>query len=147
MNGIGIIVGTQIVGRYAGLIPEKKFLQFGLITSTTAGAFLLIMTIFEGPLLSIVLPVFIFVSCIGIIGTTSFALAMEKQGHQAGSASALLGLLPFLLGAASAPLVGVAGEETAVPMGAIMFLSSVLALLSYYLLARNDEGPQKQPSN
>ena len=58
-----------------------------------------------------------------MIATSSFSLAMESQGHIAGSASALLGLLPFLLGAITAPLVGVAGEETAIPMGVIIFFS------------------------
>jgi MFS transporter, DHA1 family, multidrug resistance protein len=61
---------------------------------------------------------------------------MESQGHIAGSASALLGLLPFILGAITAPLVGVAGEETAIPMGAIIFVSALIAVLSYVWLAR-----------
>ncbi len=38
----------------------------------------------------------------------------------AGTASALLGLIQFLVGALAAPLVGVAGPETAVPMGVVM---------------------------
>ncbi|GAA3334075.1 hypothetical protein GCM10020331_100620 [Ectobacillus funiculus] len=49
---------------------------------------------------------------------------METQGHIAGSASALLGLLPFVLGSLAAPLVGIAGEHTAVPMGVVIFLAS-----------------------
>jgi MFS transporter, DHA1 family, multidrug resistance protein len=90
----------------------------------------------QAPLLAIVIPIFFFVSSIGIISTTSFSLAMETQGHIAGSASALLGLLPFILGSISAPLVGIAGEHTAIPMGVIMFLASFLALLSYYSFVR-----------
>ncbi|MFB9758307.1 hypothetical protein [Ectobacillus funiculus] len=61
---------------------------------------------------------------------------METQGHIAGSASALLGLLPFVLGSLAAPLVGIAGEHTAVPMGVVIFLASFLALVSYYGLVR-----------
>lgn len=57
---------------------------------------------------------------------------METQGHIAGSASALLGLLPFVLGSLTAPLVGIAGEYTAIPMAIIMFSASLLAFLSYY---------------
>ncbi|WP_059102935.1 Bcr/CflA family multidrug efflux MFS transporter [Shouchella shacheensis] len=150
LNGLGIIVGTHLVGRYAGIIPERTFLRFALIIASSGGTLLLIMTLLEGPLLSIVIPVFLFVSCIGMVGTTSFSLAMETQGHRAGSASALLGLLPFLLGAASAPLVGIAGEETAVPMGAIMCLASAAALLSFFILARGgapvDEAEQRKES-
>ncbi|KSU85358.1 hypothetical protein GA0061096_1592 [Fictibacillus enclensis] len=37
---------------------------------------------------------------------TTMPLAMQNQQRAAGSASALLGLLPFILGGAAAPLVG-----------------------------------------
>jgi DHA1 family bicyclomycin/chloramphenicol resistance-like MFS transporter len=61
---------------------------------------------------------------------------METQGHIAGSASALLGLLPFVLGSLTAPLVGIAGEYTAIPMGVVIFLASFMAFLSYFVLVR-----------
>ncbi|MCM3711927.1 Bcr/CflA family multidrug efflux MFS transporter [Sporosarcina luteola] len=136
MNGIGLIIGSQVVGRLTGIVSEQRFLQTGLFISVTSGAFLLIAVLVHGPLLSIVVPIFFFVASIGIIATSSFSLAMESQGHIAGSASALLGLLPFILGSITAPLVGIAGEETAIPMGVIIFGTSIIALLSYYGLAR-----------
>ena len=143
VNGLGIIVGTHLVGRYAGIIPERSFLRFGLITASIASSVLLIMTIMNGPLFTIVIPIFLFVSMIGMIGTTSFSLAMEAQGGRAGSASALLGLLPFVIGAITAPLVGIAGEDTAVPMGLIMFLSSIAALAAFYFLAKGGKDVQE----
>lgn len=136
MNGIGLIIGSQVVGRLTGLVSEQRFLQTGLFISITSGALLLIAVLVHGPLLTIVVPIFFFVASIGIISTSSFSLAMESQGHIAGSASALLGLLPFILGSITAPLVGIAGEETAIPMGVIIFGTSIIALLSYYGLAR-----------
>ncbi|GAF12609.1 LOW QUALITY PROTEIN: bicyclomycin resistance protein [Bacillus sp. JCM 19045] len=142
VNGLGIIVGTHLVGRYAGIISEQAFLRFGLITAVLASSVLLIMTILEGPLFSIVIPIFLFVSMIGMVGTTSFSLAMETQGNRAGSASALLGLLPFVIGAITAPLVGIAGEETAIPMGLIMFLASAASLAAFLFLAKGGKMDQ-----
>lgn len=136
MNGIGIMLGTFIIGRFTDFISETRFLVIGLFTAFLSGLILLIVVLFDGPLVGIVISIFMFVSCIGIISTSSFSLAMEKQGHVAGSASALLGLLPFVFGAISAPLVGIAGEKTAVPMGVIIFIAGLLALLSYYVLVR-----------
>lgn len=136
MNGIGLIIGSQVVGRLTGLVSEQRFLQTGLFISVTSGVLLLIAVLLHGPLFTIVVPIFFFVASIGIISTSSFSLAMESQGHIAGSASALLGLLPFILGSITAPLVGIAGEETAIPMGVIIFGTSIIALLSYYGLAR-----------
>ena len=61
---------------------------------------------------------------------------MESQGHMAGSAAALLGVIPFLLGAVVSPLVGIAGEDTAVPLGVIILLTSTAAMLAYFFLVR-----------
>lgn len=139
VNGIALIIGSQLVGRLADVIPEKTFLKIGLFISCIAGTVLLIALLIKAPLLAVAIPIFFLVSSIGIISTTSFALAMESQGHIAGSASALLGLLPFVLGSITAPLVGVAGEYTAIPMGIVILTASLLALLSYIGLVRRAE--------
>jgi DHA1 family bicyclomycin/chloramphenicol resistance-like MFS transporter len=136
VNGIALIIGTQSVGRLADIIPERTFLRFGLFLSTTAGTILLIALLLKAPLLAVAIPIFFLVASIGIIATTSFALAIETQGHIAGSASALLGLLPFVLGSITSPLVGVAGEYSAIPMGVVILSASLLALLSYFGLVR-----------
>jgi DHA1 family bicyclomycin/chloramphenicol resistance-like MFS transporter len=136
VNGIALIIGTQSVGRLADIIPERTFLKIGLFLSTTAGTVLLTALLLKAPLLAVAIPIFFLVCSIGIIATTSFALAIETQGHIAGSASALLGLLPFVLGSITSPLVGVAGEYSAIPMGVVILSASLLALLSYFGLVQ-----------
>ncbi|MEH7097400.1 Bcr/CflA family multidrug efflux MFS transporter [Neobacillus vireti] len=135
-NGVALIIGSQLVGRFADVISERTFLKIGLAISNLAGAWLLIALLLKAPLIAVAVPIFFFIGSISIIGTTSFALAIETQGHIAGSASALLGLLPFVLGSLTAPLVGIAGAFTGVPMGVIIFTASFLAFLSYYGLVR-----------
>nr|WP_263327232.1 multidrug effflux MFS transporter [Neobacillus sp. Marseille-Q6967] len=132
VNGIALIIGSQTVGRLTGIISESTFLKLGLFISNLSGIVLLIALLVKAPLLAVAIPIFFLVSSIGIISTSSFSLAMESQGHIAGSASALLGLLPFVLGSLTAPLVGIAGEYTAIPMGIVIFSASFLALLSYF---------------
>lgn len=139
MNGIGIMLGTHLVGRLADVVSETRFLIIGLLMSSMASISLLLVVLFNGPLFAVVISIFFFVSSIGIISTSSFSLAMDSQAHMAGSAAALLGLLPFILGSISAPLVGIAGEDTAVPMGVIIFAASTLALLSFYGLTRKKQ--------
>lgn len=136
VNGVALIIGTQSVGRLADIIPERTFLKIGLFIANIAGAVLLVSLLLKAPLFAVAIPIFFFVSSIGMISTTSFALAMETQGHIAGSASALLGLLPFVLGSLTAPLVGVAGEYTGIPMGITIFSASLLALISFYGLVQ-----------
>ncbi len=136
VNGLALIIGTQSVGRLSDIIPERTFLKIGLFLSTTAGTCLLVALLLKAPLLAVAIPIFFLVCSISIISTTSFALAIESQGHIAGSASALLGLLPFVLGSLTSPLVGVAGEYSAIPMGVVILSTSLLALLSYFGLVR-----------
>jgi MFS transporter, DHA1 family, multidrug resistance protein len=136
VNGLGLIIGSQSVGRLTDIISERTFLKIGIGIANLAGASLLISLLLKAPLIAVAIPVFFFVSSISIIGTTSFALAIQSQGHIAGSASALLGLLPFVLGSLTAPLVGIAGAYTGVPMGVIIFCASFLAFLSYFVLVR-----------
>lgn len=136
MNGIGLIFGSYAVGRFSHIWSEKKFLEVALYSATAAGAVLFGVVLFDGPLWAVVIPIFFFVTSLGVVGTSSFTLAMAEQSRVAGSASALLGLLPFVFGAVAAPLVGIAGEETAVPMGAIIFTMCSLGLLAYLLLVK-----------
>jgi MFS transporter, DHA1 family, multidrug resistance protein len=147
INGLGLIIGSQLVGRLADYISERTFLKIGLGISIGAGAILLIALLLKAPLIAVAIPIFFFVSSISIIGTTSFALAIESQGHIAGSASALLGLLPFVLGSLSAPLVGIAGSYTGVPMGVTIFGASLLALLSYFILVRKRSVRMQRPND
>ncbi|MDI3091277.1 Bcr/CflA family multidrug efflux MFS transporter [Priestia megaterium] len=147
VNGLGLIIGSQLVGRLADYISERTFLKIGLGISIAAGAILLIALLLKAPLIAVAIPIFFFVSSISIIGTTSFALAIESQGHIAGSASALLGLLPFVLGSLSAPLVGIAGSYTGVPMGVTIFGASLLAFLSYFVLVRKRSVRVQRPND
>ena len=54
----------------------------------------------------------------------------------AGTASALLGVIQFMIGALAAPLVGVAGPDSAVPMGVVMVTLAIGALVAYQSAGR-----------
>jgi DHA1 family bicyclomycin/chloramphenicol resistance-like MFS transporter len=64
----------------------------------------------------------------GLVMPTATALALEQQGESAGSASALIGLGRFGFAAGVAPLVGLAGAHSGVPMGVLLATLSIAAL-------------------
>ncbi|MCK9859578.1 multidrug effflux MFS transporter [Paenibacillus sp. ATY16] len=142
-NGVSLIIGSQIVGRLAHRVSERSLLLFGLCLALLASIIVVVVTLVQGPLFTLVIPLFIFVASIGITSTAAFPLAMESQANQAGSAAALLGVIPFLLGAVVAPLVGIAGEDTAVPLGIIILITSIAAMLAYFLLVRRGTSAHK----
>ena len=136
VNGIGIIITGQIAGRLAGKVSETKLLLSGLLLCTMGGILLLLTVLVGGGLIPILICLFAVVSSVGIVGATSFSLAMQDQGETAGSASALIGLIPLLLGSCVAPLVGLGGVESALSMAIVMACTGILSILSYVLLVR-----------
>lgn len=136
VNGIALIIGAQLVNRLAGKVNQLRLLRIGLIGAVTSSFVVLIVILSNGPLYAIVISLFLLLLSLGVINPVAFTLAIETQGHIAGSASALLGVLPFLLGAVSSPLVGIAGEYSAIPFGIIIFTSTLLAAASNLLLVK-----------
>ena len=86
-------------------------------------------------LIGVLLSLFFVVSSVGIVGTTVFSLAMESQGKSAGSAAALLGLMPFILGSIVAPLTGIGNGQSVWPMATIILVCEGIAVMSYLFLA------------
>lgn len=133
-NGLGIIIAGQVTGRLAGRISETRLLVTGLGLAALGGVTLLV-TILVGAGLSVFLPpLFVVVSCVGIVSTSSFSLSMQNQGKNAGTASALIGVLSYIVGGIVAPLVGIGGSQTAVPMGIIIAVADVGAILCYFFM-------------
>jgi DHA1 family bicyclomycin/chloramphenicol resistance-like MFS transporter len=136
LNGLAIILGSQFVKQLAGKIDEQRVFRMGLLIAFLTTAVILIVVLVHGPFIVLFMAIFLFAAVIGIIGPVSFTLAMESQGHIAGSAAAVLGTLQFALGAVTSPLVGIAGENSAVPFGITIFMTSILAVIFYAILMR-----------
>src|SRR6478609_2565076 len=136
INGFGLIIATQVTGRLAGKIKEATLLMYGLLQAAVGSLLLVAVIVTHISVILVCILLFFVVSSVGIVNTTVFSLAMENQASNAGSASALLGLLPFLLGAAVAPLVGLGGGQNALPMGIVIMVCDLLALGVYMTLVR-----------
>jgi DHA1 family bicyclomycin/chloramphenicol resistance-like MFS transporter len=144
LNGISLILAAQVVRRFAGRISEHRILQAGLLLAFVASVTALIVVLSHGPLYAMVIPLFLFVSSQGLIGPVTFTLAMETQGHIAGSASAMLGVISLLLGSVTSPLVGIAGEYSAIPLGIIILTTSVFSIISYVILVKRAKSSQNK---
>lgn len=132
LNGIGIILAAQIAGRLAGRVDSERLMRTSLTIVASASILLFLALTLTDQLIFVMIPLFFVVSSVGLISTLGFTLAMQNYGATAGSASALLGLLPMLVGSLVSPLVGIMGEQSAVPMGLIIMTLDCLALILYY---------------
>lgn len=138
LNGVGIIVVAQLTGRLSTRFKEVNLLLVGVSMSFLGSVFLMIVVWQKLSLIPMAIALFLIISSIGMVSTTAFSLGMESQGDAAGSASAFLGLLPFLGGGIVSPLVGIAGDTTAWPMGIIILICSSSALFLYFILVRRN---------
>lgn len=134
VNAIGIIGASQINGWLARRTEADRILRFVLPVTFVAGAALLANAAsglwgFAG----ILVPLFIFIATHGFVMPNTTALAMSPHGAVAGSASALLGSVQFILGSAAGALVGIASNGTAVPLAAVIAGCSAGALAIYTL--------------
>lgn len=135
INGVAIILGSAAVGRLGEHVGERVLLFVAVVTALVATAVVLATALLQGPLVLLVVPIFVYMTCMGVVLTGSFALAMEGQENRAGSAGSLLGALPMLIGAVVAPLVGL-DQTTAVPMGALLLGTSALGLSAMVTMTR-----------
>ncbi|SCX27006.1 multidrug effflux MFS transporter [Mycolicibacterium fluoranthenivorans] len=85
-----------------------------------------------------------FMASMGFIVANAMALATAEVRYAAGTGSAVLGFLQYALGAGASPLVGLAGEHSAVPMGIAMFGAAVLAAVALMVFTR---GHRAEPAD
>ena len=143
-NAAGLIAASQINRWLAGRIDPRRTVRIILPIATAAG-FGMLFSAYTGfgGFAGILIPLFCFITCYGFIMPNTTALAMAPHGAIAGSASALLGTLQFMLGSTAGALVGVLGSSTAVPFASVIACCGLGALMMYRTLPRVRD-PQRE---
>ncbi|HGM4958814.1 TPA: multidrug effflux MFS transporter [Serratia liquefaciens] len=138
INGVGLIISAQISSRLSIHWGERKVLKGGLTLAAVSSLLLLLAASLHAPLVLLLVPLFFSVAVIGIVGPTASSLAMQSQGDKAGSASALIGVSMFALGACSVPLTGLCGTSS-VSMALTIVGCYAIAILLFKLLVRKPQ--------
>ena len=109
--------------------------------SALGGLGVLTSVVFDVGLVMLLPSFFVVVASIGLVFPNATALALADHPRTAGSASALLGLSQFATGALAAPLAGVGGSHTALPMAIVMATLSSAGLACLVGLAGRRRRP------
>jgi len=135
INAVALIVGAQINAHVVMRRGPRRLIGFGLALMVTAGAGLVGAAIFRGAgLASIMVPLSLLMFSWSFVQSNAFALALTDHPRVAGTASALLGVCQYLFGALLSPLVGVGGEETALPFAVVILACGIGASLVFGLV-------------
>lgn len=140
INSVGLVAVGQINGKLlVGRVSMDKVLGAGLAVVVVAATALLLMatgTFGEVGLVPVATALFVLMSAMGVTLPNAQTLALMRTRHSAGSASALLGTSSFLIGAVASPLVGIAGEHTAVPMAVVQLAAILVAVACFMGMCR-----------
>ena len=131
---LGLVAAAQGGARLALVWPLTRVLGVGLAINLLGATGLLVTVISGLPLGVLLAALVVMVGAVGLIFPTANALAMADYPDLAGTASSLQGLSQFVFGAVAAPLVGIAGEHTALPLGVVTTAASACAMTSFVSL-------------
>nr|WP_315409449.1 multidrug effflux MFS transporter [uncultured Selenomonas sp.] len=136
--GTGLFLVGGLPARLAGHVKDVTMLKASLLVPLV-GSSLLLAAFLTGfaPLALVIVLLFITIVPLSVMGTASFSLALSRQGRNAGAASALIGFFSMALGGVMMPLVGIAGDATAIPMAGLMFAGYTLGALVFYRRVKN----------
>jgi len=76
---------------------------------------------------------------VGFVMPNNPVLALADHGERAGAAAALLGASSFVFGGVISPVSGMFEAASAVPMAGIMVVCSLVAMVTFWTLARPRE--------
>jgi MFS transporter, DHA1 family, multidrug resistance protein len=132
-NAVGLTVVTLLSARLADRVPAPRLIAVGLVATAAAGLALLIGAICLGtPLWLAIISFFVLMSAQGLVGPNAGAVASDEVPDHPGTGSALLGGLQWSMAGLIAPLAGLGGDRTAVPMSLIIIILAAVALLALY---------------
>ena len=136
-NAAGIMLVSQLVGRLAARMAPARILLLGQLGAVAAAlALVLVAATGLGGFPALVATLWCYIASLGGIMPVSTALAMQAQGKVAGSASAVIGVMQFAIGAGAGLLVSLLGDGTALPMALAMAACGLAGLGLRLLLAR-----------
>ncbi|MBL6615559.1 MAG: Bcr/CflA family multidrug efflux MFS transporter [Reyranella sp.] len=134
-------LGSLLNAKFAPVFGAGRILRYAVIVPAVSGTAALIMGFIEARYGTIGMWPFLLcfgpqIATISLIGPNSMAMALQRYPHMAGTASSLMGVMQFGIGALFGAMVGQSLDGTIAPMTTAMGVAGILCLLSHRLLVR-----------
>jgi MFS transporter, DHA1 family, multidrug resistance protein len=140
LNSAALTAVSQVNPALIRRFGPANVLTGAIVASTVSALALVVAGLTDvGGLWGVLVPLMLILGAAGLALPNTPALALTRHGQAAGTASAMLGFAQFGVGALVAPLVGLFGGSTAVPMGGVMLLVTALAGLLMVGVVRRDQ--------
>lgn len=139
LNGLGIIIGNNIPAYLTAKLTNFQVLGGALVLGALSAVVMLGSTLTTPNMMLVAVPLFLIVICIGVVNTIATSIAMNSQDKNAGSASAVLGLLMNIVGGIFSPLAGALGAKSYTPMAILIFVSELGGLGLFLVLLKTQK--------
>jgi DHA1 family bicyclomycin/chloramphenicol resistance-like MFS transporter len=136
LNSAGFMTFGYLAGRAAERWSIGGTLTVGILVAGVGSLGLLAAGILPMPVWVVIVSLFLLAAGVAISSPPATTLALRDHPKIAGTASSLLGTVRFGFGAVTAPLVGVAGALSALPLGVVAIVSVLLAGAAHFMFAR-----------
>ncbi|WP_337925464.1 multidrug effflux MFS transporter [Croceicoccus gelatinilyticus] len=137
LNILGIMGANLINARLVHRYGVDAMLKAGIVLAAVSALGVAIASITDfGGLAGLVVTLFFYAAAAGFVIANSITGAMEIVPERSGAVSALVGALQYGSGIFSSLLVGLFADGTPRPMGAIVLVTAIAALLSVMALGR-----------
>lgn len=138
---IFMTLGSLLNAKFAPVFGASRILRYAVIVPAVVGPTALVLGFIEARYGTIGLWPFLLcfapqIATISLIGPNSMAMALQRYPHMAGTASSLMGVMQFGIGAIFGAIVGQTMNGTIAPMTTAMGIAGVLCLVSHRALVR-----------
>lgn len=136
VNAAGFIGAGQVAARLAERVPQRRLVLIGSALQAVGGVLLAALVLLDPPgggglgLVGVEIALFLVVAALGLLVPSATALALADHHAVAGTAAAVMGTIQLVVGALAAPLVGLGGSGTAVPLGIVVAVLTVGGLVA-----------------
>ncbi|GAA1521065.1 multidrug effflux MFS transporter [Kribbella lupini] len=136
-NAAGMTVAALIAARLAGRVSTRKLILVGQLAALAAGLALLVGALWFGtPLVLALACFFVLMTAQGLMIPNGGALASAAVRDHPGTGSAVLGFVQWVAAGTIAPIAGLGGEHTAVPMAALVTAGAAVSMAGLLLVAK-----------
>ncbi|MFT6916609.1 MAG: DHA1 family bicyclomycin/chloramphenicol resistance-like MFS transporter [Motiliproteus sp.] len=128
INIAGMALGSLLNSRYIGQLGRDGMIRF-LTTLLLIAAVVLVGNGMSGwgGLWGLVLPLLVYVGCLGALAANCISGTLEFFPHTAGTASSVFGVLQFGLGSLGGAATSLLNDGTALPMAGVILGLALLA--------------------
>lgn len=135
VNALALVATGQLNARLLDRFSPRRLLVTTLVVGLVTAVGVLTGAL-AGSLAVTAVALFAFVGSLGMVMPNSTALALDAHARHAGTAAALMGGVQSVVGALAAPLVGLGGEGSALPMATVLAGAAALSLTAVLTLTR-----------